>query len=168
MAVVRQAATLLMILGLTLLGPVACTGSAPATKPAPTPPQIRAPAMAAPSHLPQSARRLLRQRMHRHGEAMNELMWAILYLDYERAEALGAEIAQEPRLARPLLRDATELNSMLPEAFFIAQDALAQQAAQVAAVAPDQDAKALSEAAGGLIDACLSCHAAYLRPPAQP
>ncbi len=164
---VRQAATLVTILGLTLLGPPACTGSSPAPKPA-APPQVRPPAMAAPAHLPRSARRLLRQRMHRHGEAMNELMWAVLYLDYERAEALGAEIAREPRLARPLLRDATELNSMLPEAFFTAQDALAQRAAQVATVAPNKDPQALSAAAGGLIDACPSCHSAYLRPPAQP
>lgn len=166
----RQASALTAILGLTLLGPLACTGSAPAVTPAPVPApaQVRAPSMPAPAHLPKSARRLLSQRMHRHGEAMNELIWAILYLDYEQAEALGAEIAEEPRLARPLLRDATELNSMLPEAFFTAQDALAQRAAQIAAIAPKKDPQALSTATGALIDACLSCHAAYLRPPAQP
>jgi cytochrome c556 len=122
-------------------------------------------ALPAPAHLPQAARNLLAERMQRHGAAMTDMVWAALFLDYESATDIAQEIAGEPRLARPLSRDASELNAVLPEAFFELQDELATRAAALAEVAPRRDPAALSAALGQLTDTCMRCHATYLREP---
>lgn len=125
--------------------------------------------MRGPERLPATARDLLHQRMQRHGDAMNGLVWSVVLLNYDLAAARAQEIADEPRLARPLQQDASELNSQLPEGFFEAQDKLAREAKEVATVARRRDATALSTAASQLMAACMGCHAAYLEaPPPSP
>lgn len=119
----------------------------------------------APAHIPVAARALLSQRMQRHGVAMSDMMWAVMFLDYESTEDIAREIASEPRLARPLSRDASELNALLPSEFFDLQDALARAAENLATVAPERDPEQLSAAVAKLTDTCIRCHSAYLREP---
>lgn len=117
-----------------------------------------------PDHLPMAARVLLSERMEHHGQAMSDIFWAVLFLDYPLADELAHEIATEPRLARPLQRDATELNSLLPETFFDLQDALSREAERLSAAAKARDPDATSEAFGALTRTCVRCHATYQEP----
>ena len=52
--------------------------------------------------------------MASHGRDMNDLVSAIMVLDYLRIEQRGDQIADDVSLARPVSRDATELNASLP------------------------------------------------------
>src|SRR6266498_3730666 len=101
--------------------------SACATAPAYQPPQ-RTQAVRAvetpkrvdpPEPLSPAARALLKERMASHGRDMNDLVSAIMVLDYLRIEQRGDQIADDVALARPVSHDATELNAALPEKFFV-------------------------------------------------
>ncbi len=121
-----------------------------------------------PQHLSPTVRAVVAERMERHAFEMSNLMWAVLFLDRPIAAEIADTIVSEPRLARPLTKDASELNSALPEHFFALQDTLVQSARNLARVAraPDQDGAALSKAYGELTAVCVSCHAIFIADPA--
>ena len=112
-----------------------------------------------------SARALISDRMQHHGQAMSDIVWSVLFLDFEAAADIADEIAQEPKLARPVRREANELNSLLPDQFFDLQDELAVRAEQLATAARAEEPEAISEALGALSSTCVRCHSAYLRDP---
>jgi hypothetical protein len=122
----------------------------------------------APRHLSGTARALLHERMQRHAGQMEALGRAVITLDYRQAQELGADIAAEPMLARPLAGNATELNSSLPERFFQLQDALRASAREVSAAAAARNPDAMGDAYGRLARTCVSCHSTYLQAPTAP
>ena len=167
-AACQAAAVIRRAILLALVGAAGCQAAGAPQAACPAPTAAAAPrALPAPAHLPRAARSLLAERMQRHGSAMTDMIWAALFLDYDSAADIAQEIVSEPRLARPLSQDASELNALLPEAFFQLQDDLATQAAALAEVAPRREPAALSAALSRLTDTCMRCHAAYLRDPAE-
>lgn len=111
-----------------------------------------------------TARALLSRRMENHGFEMTNLMWATLLLDRPAAADISQAILAEPRLARPISRDSSELNTRLPASFFDLQDALVVAAKGLAEVAaqPQSTPEQLASAFGQLTSTCVNCHAVYL------
>ncbi len=111
-----------------------------------------------------TARALLNRRMENHGFEMTNLMWATLLLDRPQAADISQSILSEPRLARPIVKDGSELNANLPEAFFVLQDQLvdAAKALRVVADNPKSSPVELADAFGRLTNTCVRCHAVYL------
>ena len=143
--------------------------SACATPPAYQPPQ-RTQAVRAvetprrtdpPEPLSPAARELLKARMASHGRDMNDLVSAIMVLDYLRIEQRGDQIADDVTLARPVSHDATELNASLPEKFFVHQDNVKVEARALADAARAHDAYRVAEQYGRLSEGCVRCHADY-------
>lgn len=119
----------------------------------------------APAHLPEAARGLLSERMMNHGNDMSDLMWATLFLDDQSVRDIADHIRTSPRFARPLSRDATELNSLLPAEFFALQDQLVVRATDLAEAAERRDAEAMAASYGALMQTCVRCHAVYMSEP---
>ncbi len=113
------------------------------------------------SKLPRPVRDLLRSRMSEHGQDMDDLLWSILFLDFESAEQLAANIEMQPRLAEPLTKDATELNSRIPKSFFDVQSQLFENAKRLGDAARDQDEVEVARAYGEVMGACVACHSLY-------
>jgi len=143
--------------------------SACATAPAYQPPQ-RTQAVRAvetpkrvdpPEPLSPAARALLKERMASHGRDMNDLVSAIMVLDYLRIEQRGDQIADDVALARPVSHDATELNAALPEKFFVHQDKVKLEARALADAARAHDPYRVAEQYGRLSEGCVRCHADY-------
>ena len=82
---------------------------------------------------------LLHERMRRHVEDLAQLNRAVVALDFSTTQQLADQIASEPKLGRPLQQDATELNSQLPERFFLLQDDLQRSARDLANAAQARD-----------------------------
>ena len=101
-----------------------------------------------PEPLSPAARELLKARMASHGRDMNDLVSAIMVLDYVT-------------LARPVSHDATELNASLPEKFFVHQDNVKVEARALADAARAHDAYRVAEQYGRLSEGCVRCHADY-------
>lgn len=154
--------TLLSLVLSLLLAACSSGGGSSQAAPAEKPKTRKLPA---PQHLPASARALLSDRMQHHGQAMSDIVWSVLFLDYEAAADIAEEIAREPKLARPVQREASELNSLLPEQFFGYQDELAMRAQMLATAARAEDPEAVSQALGELSGTCVRCHSAYMRDP---
>jgi hypothetical protein len=114
-----------------------------------------------PARLSTVARAELHTRMMRHGLTMENLTWQVTLLDYDGAKGSAAAIAAEPRLARPLAGDASELNASLPDRFFLLQDELRKQVGEVGAAAARRDGEGLAQAYGALNRTCVACHQAY-------
>jgi Cytochrome C' len=137
----------------------------PPERPLPPQPAQRPWDTAQPRHLPPPsdlspmARQLLRERMVRHGKTMSDLVQSVIVLDYAEAARLSREIAEEPRLARPLSQ--SDLNAGLPERFFELQDELHQRANRLSEVARSRNGSALAPAFGQLAETCVSCHRVY-------
>lgn len=114
-----------------------------------------------PEPLSPAARAILKERMASHARDMGELVSAIMLLRYpdivQRAEAIAANV----NLSRPLTGDATELNSSLPEKFFVRQDDLKAAAKVLADAARDLDPYRVANAYGSLSEGCVRCHADY-------
>lgn len=147
--------TLLLLLS---LGGLSCASApAPSARAAPTLPVKR-------PQLPESARMLLGDRMQHHGQAMSDIMWSVLFLDFEAAGEIAEEIAREPRIARPISRSAAELNSALPALFFDYQDQLVERAQRLAVATDTEDPETVSTALGALSQTCVRCHATFLDP----
>jgi hypothetical protein len=141
---------------------------APAKK-APPPKKAETKGLRQPDYLNELARQLLRQRMTRHGEDMTRLLQAVLLLERDVAKDLAQSIANEPRITRPTPDARDELNSALPEQFFVKQDELRERAkalAQAASQGSPDDVLALR--LGDLTRTCVGCHSAYLEPPPGP
>jgi hypothetical protein len=140
-----------------------------ATPPRPQPPQeaqlLRAisppEGLAPPQYLPASARAILRGRMASHAQDMGALMSAIMVLHYDDIQQRANDIALDARFARPMTGDASELNSALPERFFVLQEELRTRAGALAGVAARKNALAVADAYGRLSETCVKCHATY-------
>jgi hypothetical protein len=115
-----------------------------------------------PRHLPELARPLLATRMAHHADDMEELVLSVILLEREVVATAAAAIASEPGLARPLPRDTTSLNAMLPERFFVHQEELKRGARQLAGDARAGDDETLAATFGQLVSTCVRCHSAYL------
>ena len=143
----------------------ACASQTPANPP-PQQAQL-ARAIAAPDRtgppqpLSPSAREILKARMASHARDMGDLVSAIMILDYDRIAQTGAGIAADVNLSRPISQDATELNSALPEQFFVRQDELRAGAKALAAAARVHDPNRVAAEYGRLSEGCVRCHADY-------
>ncbi len=123
--------------------------------------------MPEPEHIPLVARQLLAERMMTHGRDMSDLVWAMLFLDTRSVEEIADDIAAQPRIARPLANDASELASRLPAAFFDLQDQLVEDASRLADEARRDDLEGMTQAYSALTTTCVQCHAAYLQQPPE-
>lgn len=142
------------------------TFSAPALPLTPT-----APATPAPAHreLNPFARDMISPRMHRHGEAIQELALSVTLLHHDRTREIALQIAAEPRLVKLPNAGANELESAIPDSFFTLQDQARAQALALAAQAARGDDLAVGRAFSALHQTCVSCHASYLpRAPEAP
>jgi hypothetical protein len=138
----------------------------PKTQPKPTPPRElpRADSLGRPDYLSDLARQILRRRMERHGREMIHLMTGVVLLRREVVQSIAQEISKEPRITRPLPDSRDELNSALPEKFFVLQDELRERAKGLEEVAKGRNDKELAESFARLTQTCVSCHSAFLAP----
>lgn len=104
---------------------------------------------------------ILKRRMVSHAADMNDLVSAIMILDYPRIGDRAEKIAGDASLSRPLSGDATELNSSLPEQFFVYQDQVKSEARGLAEAARAQDPYQVAAKYGRLSEGCVRCHADY-------
>lgn len=122
-----------------------------------SPPQRQDP----PEPLSPAARAILKGRMASHARDMGGLVSAIMLLKYpeiaQRADAIAADV----NLSRPVTHDATELNSSLPEKFFVRQDDLKAAARVLGDAARNLDPYRVANAYGRLSEGCVQCHADY-------
>ena len=140
-----------------------------ATAPAPQPPQETqlAQAVAPPSRLrpPEklspAALVLLRSRMASHSRDMGALTNAVMILSYADIKDHAHRIGTDAAFSRPLTDDATELNSALPEKFFLYQDSLRLEAKVLAEAAERQSAFDVGDSFGRLSQVCVRCHGVY-------
>jgi hypothetical protein len=125
-------------------------------------PDRRAP----PEPLSPTARSILKERMASHARDMGQLVSAIMLLRYPAIAQQADAIAADVNLSRPIANDATELNSSLPEKFFVYQDDLKASARILAAAARELAPYRVASAYGRLSEGCVQCHADY-RPATQ-
>lgn len=118
-----------------------------------------------PDYLPPLARQMLRTKMARHGDDMLQLVTAVTLLQRDRAKALANDIANEPRLVKPIAGGENDLNAALPLQLFTLQDELRMRAKAVADAANKPDDVALAKALGKVMETCVACHSAFLNPP---
>ncbi|MBI2375564.1 MAG: cytochrome c [Deltaproteobacteria bacterium] len=136
-----------------LLAMTACAaGGAKATSPE----QYRS--MPAPVHLSAEARDALGTRMQGHGDDMNDLLWSILFLDFESTSDIALHIATEtppPSAHVPpdIIGYETRLNAL---------------SAELRAAAKAEDAARVAELYGKIAETCVRCHASYLTEPPLP
>lgn len=114
-----------------------------------------------PEHLSDGARAILKERMASHARNMGGLMSAIMILQYDEIRAGARRIVDDGSLSRPLANDATELNSALPEKFFLYQDDLRLEARTLAEAAGRQHPFDVADSYGRLSQVCVRCHATY-------
>lgn len=119
-----------------------------------------------PPVLSELARQLLRRRMERHGRDLHQLATGVVLLRREVVIALAQTISTEPRITRPLPDTRDELNSALPERFFVLQDEVRERAKALAEAAKSRDDAAVADAYGRTIQTCVACHVSFL-PPAE-
>lgn len=139
-------------------------------KPSPKPPvAAKEPArddqsLGRPEYLSDLARQILRRRMERHGRDMIHLMTGVVLLRREVVQTIAQELSREPRITRPLPDARDELNSALPEKFFVLQDELRDRAKALEAAAKGSSDKELGESFARLTQTCVACHSAFLAP----
>ena len=121
----------------------------------------RGPELAVPERIPPAMREVIASKMRRHGEQLPALVSKVVVLDYDGAARAAGEIFDEPGIARPVSGD--ELNHLLPERFFVLQDALRAGARRIVEAAARRDGVQLADAFGDLTRTCVSCHDVYLR-----
>ena len=120
----------------------------------------RGPELAAPERIPPAARAVIASKMKRHAQQLPVLVSEVAVLDYEGVARTAGEIFDEPQIARPITGD--ELNGLLPERFFVLQDALRTEARLVVEAAARRNGAELAGAFGDLTKTCVSCHDVYL------
>lgn len=148
-----------LVLAAAVLCLVTAQAGAPQEK---APPPVEDYKLATPDYLPALARSLLHSRMQRHGRDQSRLVLAVTLLQRDVVKSIADDIAAEPRLVRPLAEGRDELNSALPERFFVLQDALRLRAKDLSAAAAKKDDDALARAFGQLVQNCVACHSTYL------
>lgn len=112
--------------------------------------------------LPETARAALRTQMKSHARGMMELASTVTVLDYDGVAASAERILAEPRVARPLTDDASDLNAQLPPRFFALQDELRVNVQSVAHSAVARDPEALADSFAAATKTCIRCHDSYL------
>ena len=122
-----------------------------------TPPERQGP----PEELSPTARALLRDRMSSHAQDMSQLVSAIMLLQYSDIITRAEKIADDVNLSRPITNDATELNSSLPEKFFLHQDDLKLAAHVLATAGRTANPYQVAVSYGKLSETCVRCHADY-------
>lgn len=127
------------------------------------PPTLKS-GLGAPGYLSPMARQLLKRRMGRHGKDMLELVQSVVLLDRDNAGRLATQVAEEPRLTRPIAGGEDDLNASLPERFFVLQDELRVKAKSVAEAARKSDDVTLATRTGEMMQTCVGCHSTYLEP----
>lgn len=147
---------------LAVLVPSVAAG--PKTKKAPPAQEPSSPGLQAPDYLNELARKLLKERMTRHGRDMSRLVQAVVLLERDVARDLAQSIANEPRITRPVPGATDELNAALPEQFFVRQDELRERAKALAAAAKSGKDDELAARLGDVMRTCVGCHSAYLEP----
>jgi cytochrome c556 len=114
-----------------------------------------------PEPLPPAARALLKDRMATHARDMSDLVSAIMLLEYSRISIRAEAIAEDANFSRPISGDATELNTQIPEKFFVRQDDLKTAARRLAAAANLHDPYKVADAYGRVSETCVRCHADF-------
>lgn len=112
--------------------------------------------------LPEAARAALRTQMKSHARGMMELVSTATMLEYDAVAGSAERILAEPRMARPLTGDASELNGRLPPRFFALQDELRANVQAVAHAAGARDPEALADSFAAATKTCIRCHDSYL------
>jgi cytochrome c556 len=115
----------------------------------------------APEPLSPLAMAALKSRMASHARDMNQLVSAIMILDYPEIAQRANGIAANANLSRPLSMDASELNASLPEKFFVRQDDLRASARLLSTAASALEPFQVAAAYGKVSEACVRCHADY-------
>ena len=113
-----------------------------------------------PANLSPAARRVIRERMERHGQDMEDLVWSVLLLDYANAARAASAMAAG---ARPLDRNAPELEHLVY--LFEMQDELRARALTLAEAASKRDPTAMEAAFKQVSETCVKCHVMYLSSP---
>jgi len=152
------------VLALALGAACVALAGPPAKKAPPPPKDPSAPALKTPDYLSELARQLLRERMGRHGKDVSRLVQAVVLLERDVAKDLAQSMAAEPRITRPTPGTTDELNSALPEQFFVRQDELRERAKALVAAAQGKSDDELAARLGDLMRTCVGCHSAYLEP----
>jgi hypothetical protein len=116
----------------------------------------------APEVLSPLARELLRKRMDRHGESMVRLVVSVTLLQHEKSQRFASEIANEPRLMRPMPGEDDTFNNGLPERLFALQDELRSRAKTLAVAAAGVNDELMAANLGLLMQTCVSCHSLFL------
>lgn len=155
-----------------LLVLLACSAVADEKKPKGAPPKppavakepVAEDALGRPDYLSDLARQILRRRMERHGRDMLHLMTGVVLLRREVVQTIAQELSREPRITRPLPDARDELNSALPEKFFVLQDELRDRAKALEESARGKSDKELADAFARLTQTCVACHSAFLAP----
>lgn len=154
----RMAAVVLVALA------VASAEAGPQPKKAPPPKDSTTPGLKPPDYLGELARQLLKERMGRHGRDTSRLVQAVVLLERDVVKELAQSIANEPRITRPTPGATDELNTALPEQFFVRQDELRERAKALVAAAKGGTDDELAARMGDLMRTCVGCHSAYLEP----
>ncbi|MBI2374396.1 MAG: cytochrome c [Deltaproteobacteria bacterium] len=102
----------------------------------------------------------LSDEMKGHGDAMTDLVWAVLYLEHDQVGRVAAEIA-EPGLGRARAED-DPLRTAFPETYFELERELLARSRELADTAATKDAAAIALAYGRVAETCVRCHAVYL------
>jgi hypothetical protein len=117
--------------------------------------------------LPAVVRDALRDRMQRHGDSMESLLWSSVNLQYELIVQRAEWVVLEPRISRPQGSESSALiNELLPRRFFDLQDELHGQAVALADAARRRDDEGIARTYGAMTSTCIRCHSLYLRLPA--
>ena len=109
--------------------------------------------------LSEPARAALTTQMRTHARGMMELVSVVTLLDFEGVGTATQRLLDEPRVARPLTGDATELNSVLPARFFTLQDELRDELQALRSAAAAHDVDATADAFAATTRTCVHCHA---------
>ena len=99
--------------------------------------------------------------MSSHAQDMSQLVSAIMLLQYSEIITRADKIGSDVNLSRPISNDATELNSSIPERFFVRQDDLKAAAHALATAGRTANPYQVAKAYGGLSETCVRCHADY-------
>ncbi|MEW6433843.1 MAG: hypothetical protein AB1730_20250 [Myxococcota bacterium] len=146
---------------------VASAEASPPPGKAPPPKDPSTPGLKPPDYLGELARQLLKERMGRHGRDTSRLVQAVVLLERDVVKELAQSLANEPRITRPTPGATDELNTALPERFFVRQDELRERARALVSAAKGGTDDELASRLGDLVRTCVGCHSAYLEPPAR-
>ena len=115
-------------------------------------------------HLPMSerlsdpARAALKTQMRTHARGMMELVSRVTLLDWDGVIVAAQRVLDEPRVARPLTGDASELNASLPARFFALQDELRGDLQGLQRAAQAHDVDGLADSFARTTRTCVRCH----------